>query len=196
MSWRLIRPDGEIRQVLAHGAPVFDRTGEVTRFVGTLADVTELVELHDAQRRSDERFRNLVAQAPMGHTVVDLSGTILEVNRAYAALVGRTPEELMGTSALALVHPDDRQAAVDLAAQLLDGSSEPVERERRLLHAGRLLRVGDQRHHARTRRRGPAPELLRPGAEHLRAQAGRGGAAPARGRGTASSSTTRRWDRC
>ncbi len=135
LSWHLIRPDGEVRQVLAHGAPVFDRSGRVTRFVGTLADVTALVELSDAQRRSDERFHQLVAQAPLGHTAVDLSGTIIEVNRAYAALVGRTPEELVGTRALHLVHPDDRAAAVELASRLLDGSSEPVERERRLLHA-------------------------------------------------------------
>ncbi len=135
MSWRLIRPDGELRQMLAHGAPVLDASGAVSRFVGTLADVTDLIALSDAQRRSDERFRQLVAQAPLGHTVVDLDGTIVEVNRAYAALVGRTPEELEGTAAIELVHPDDRQMAIDMAAALLQGSTKQAERERRLLHA-------------------------------------------------------------
>ena len=83
--------------MLAQGAPVLDEQGEVTRFVGILTDVTELVELSDAQRRSDERFRKLIAKAPLGQTVVDpRRARIIEVNRAYAALVGRTPEELAG----------------------------------------------------------------------------------------------------
>ena len=40
------------------------------------------------------------------------------------ALVGRTPEELSGTSALALVHPDDRDSAIEMAAMLLRGEVE------------------------------------------------------------------------
>jgi diguanylate cyclase (GGDEF)-like protein/PAS domain S-box-containing protein len=133
VSSRILRNDGTVVYVLAQGAPVLDEAGALTAYVGITTDITDMVELSAAQQRSDERFRNLIAKAPMGQTVVRLDGTIIEVNHAYAALVGRAPDDLAGTSALALVHPDDRDAAIEMAAKLLRGEVEATEHERRLL---------------------------------------------------------------
>ncbi len=130
---RIVREDGRVLYVFSQGAPVLDDEGTITGYVGIITDLTESVELDAARQRSDERFRNLIAKAPMGQTVVTLDGKIVEVNHAYAALVGRTPDELGGTSALALVHPDDRDAAIEMAAKLLRGEVESIEHERRLL---------------------------------------------------------------
>jgi diguanylate cyclase (GGDEF)-like protein/PAS domain S-box-containing protein len=135
MESRLVRPDGEVRHILAKGTPVVDEHGALSGFVGIAVDMTAEVALGEARRRSEERFRQLVAQAPLGHTMVDLEGRIIEVNRAYCDLVGAKPEDLVGTSALALVHPDNRGAAVEMASQLLAGEAESLSRERRLVRA-------------------------------------------------------------
>jgi diguanylate cyclase (GGDEF)-like protein/PAS domain S-box-containing protein len=133
LTSRIVGKDGAVLYVLAQGAPVLDEGGSLTGYVGITTDITELVELSAAQQRSDERFRNLIAKAPMGQTVVTLDGTIIEVNHAYAALVGRAPEDLAGTSALALVHPEDRDSAIEMASKLLRGEVEAIEHERRLM---------------------------------------------------------------
>jgi diguanylate cyclase (GGDEF)-like protein/PAS domain S-box-containing protein len=133
LASRVVREDGQLLHVLSQGAPVLDEEGNVAGYVGITADVTEIVDLTAAQRRSDERFRNLIAKAPMGQTVVTPEGKIVEVNHAYAALVGRSPQELAGTNALTLVHPDDRDAAIEMAASLLRGERDVIEHERRLL---------------------------------------------------------------
>jgi diguanylate cyclase (GGDEF)-like protein/PAS domain S-box-containing protein len=133
LASRVVREDGQLLHVLSQGAAVLDEDGTVAGYVGITADVTEIVELTAAQRRSDERFRNLIAKAPIGQTVVTPEGKIVEVNHAYAALVGRTPEQLAGTNALALVHPDDRESAIEMAASLLRGEQDVVDHERRLL---------------------------------------------------------------
>ena len=70
----------------------------------------------------------------MGQTICSVEGTVLEVNRAHAALMGRTPEELIGTNALEFVHPDDRDAAIELTSKLVRGGQDSFECERRLLH--------------------------------------------------------------
>jgi diguanylate cyclase (GGDEF)-like protein/PAS domain S-box-containing protein len=133
ISSRIYRPDGSVRHILAQGAPVLDEDGEINGFVGIAIDITDLMEVAAAQRRSDERYRTLIAKAPLGQTVVTLDGRIIEVNHAYAALVGRTPDELAGSSAIALVHPDDRDGAIEMATRLLSGEVEGIEHERRLL---------------------------------------------------------------
>jgi diguanylate cyclase (GGDEF)-like protein/PAS domain S-box-containing protein len=130
---RVVRPDGEIRHILGRGAPVLDEQGEVSLYVGIAVDVTELVELTQAQRRSDERFRHLIAKAPLGQAVCDLEGRLIEVNPAWAVMVGRPEEELLGTDAIQYVHVDDRDGAYDAARQLLANEAESVEKERRLV---------------------------------------------------------------
>lgn len=46
-------------------------------------------------------------------SVVSPDGTLLYVNRAAAATLGREPHELMGRNGLELVHPDDRERLVN-----------------------------------------------------------------------------------
>src|SRR5215204_5350216 len=51
-------------------------------------------------------------------TVVDAEGTILYVSPAVKRVLGYEPEEMIGESALAFGHPDDREEAMSLLAEL------------------------------------------------------------------------------
>ena len=51
---RFIRPDGEVRHVLARGEVVLDASDEVVRMVGTAADITERKVAEDAIKNSQE----------------------------------------------------------------------------------------------------------------------------------------------
>lgn len=47
-----------------------------------------------------------------GLAVIDAGAVVVRVNRAGAAILGRTAEDLVGTDALAIVHPDDLDACL------------------------------------------------------------------------------------
>ena len=77
--------------------------------------------------------RSAFANAPMGIALATTAGLIVDANPALTAMLAVTADELYGHSMLALVHPDDRPAAVEAFAELL-------ERRRMMRHETRLVR--------------------------------------------------------
>lgn len=77
--------------------------------------------------------RSAFANAPMGVLLTTPAGLLVDVNPAFTELIGRGPDELHGTSVLALVHPEDAPAAVAAFAEL-------VQQRRRMRHETRLVR--------------------------------------------------------
>jgi diguanylate cyclase (GGDEF)-like protein/PAS domain S-box-containing protein len=69
----------------------------------------------------------------MGILLATPTGLLVDVNPAFTRMLGRTLDELYGTSVLELIHPDNRQAAVEAYAEL-------VERRRTMRHETRLVR--------------------------------------------------------
>ena len=63
-----------------------------------------------------------------GLALIDADGVVLRANAAAAAMLGRTPEELVGRSFAGFLHRDDLGAALDsLGSALGEGSSGPVD---------------------------------------------------------------------
>jgi diguanylate cyclase (GGDEF)-like protein/PAS domain S-box-containing protein len=133
LTSRLVRPDGQVLQVLIQGAPLRDEHGEIVGLIGVSADVTDLIAIAASERRSDRRFRALIDKAPLGQSVVGLDGRIVEANRTWARMLGRTPDELVGVSGISVVHPDDVDMSVEMAERLLRGEAESIEQQRRLI---------------------------------------------------------------
>ena len=78
--------------------------------------------------------RSAFANAPMGIALATPAGLIVDANPALATMLAYTSEELYGRSMLDLVHPDNRQAAIEAFAELLE--------ERRMMrHETRLMRA-------------------------------------------------------
>jgi diguanylate cyclase (GGDEF)-like protein/PAS domain S-box-containing protein len=76
--------------------------------VGAVAGVI-LDSLERTQRQLDAGFEHGL----LGQTFIDLAGRWTQVNGAFAAMVGRTPEELAGRTVTAITHPDDRGISLD-----------------------------------------------------------------------------------
>jgi PAS domain S-box-containing protein len=91
--------------------------------------------------REWERYRALVERSPDVIVVLDGHGTVQYVNRTAATRFGRQPEELLGTDAFELIHPDDRSRAVESLHRALDagpGSQDPFFARVRLPDGGWL----------------------------------------------------------
>lgn len=90
--------------------------------VASFRDVSSRKAAEEALRRSEARFRALIQYSTDIIVMVDADGTLRYGSPAALLVLGYEPEALLGTSALALVHPDDLDVA---ALALADCASRP-----------------------------------------------------------------------
>src|SRR5262249_35199566 len=70
----------------------------------------------------------------VGIAIADLHGSELMVNRAYHAMLGCQPGELLSVHAFdAFTHPADREADAGLYRELLAGRRDSIQQEKRYL---------------------------------------------------------------
>ncbi|HWW24397.1 MAG TPA: PAS domain S-box protein [Caulobacter sp.] len=119
---RMIRPDGEVRVVQAKAGCELDERGEVVALIGLFQDVTDQVRSFDNLSASEARYRLLAENTSDVIVRCALDGTLLYVSPACRAM-GYEPEDLVGTQADRLVHPDDRQRFLVNCAQLYAGEA-------------------------------------------------------------------------
>ncbi|HEX2208684.1 MAG TPA: PAS domain S-box protein [Longimicrobium sp.] len=86
--YRVVRPDGTIREMNALGKLLPDHAGTGERMVGISQDVTERNAADRARRESEARFRDLFEQFPHSVKVYAPDGTVSRVNAAYERLWG------------------------------------------------------------------------------------------------------------
>jgi PAS domain S-box-containing protein len=111
-----------------------DGLGRTTHWRTALLDITARKRVEEALRRSEGRFRTMLAQAPIGIARIDsLTGKIHEVNSMYAQIVGRTTEEMRSLDWMSISHPDDVQADLDNMARLNAGEIAGFQMEKRLI---------------------------------------------------------------
>ena len=120
LDLRLVRADGDVRDVRTYGEVVVDdeRDGPVLR--GVIQDITE----HRARERELEQYRAFVENSADTISIVDGDGVIQFISSATQRAAGVPPERFVGTDAFAFVHPDDRATA---EARFERARSEPGE---------------------------------------------------------------------
>jgi PAS domain S-box-containing protein len=70
-------------------------------------NISEQKSAEGALHESDERFRRVFEQSPLGMATADLDGRFREVNPALSHMLGYAAEDLTRLSYLDIVHPDD-----------------------------------------------------------------------------------------
>ena len=113
--------DGSYRWFARTQRPVRDAEGSVVSHVTGLRDVHEQVLAEIALRESEEYFR-LMAESASHFTVrVDAQGRVVWASPSVRAVLGWTPEELLGTTGTDYLHPDQQALAPPARSRLRDG---------------------------------------------------------------------------
>jgi len=133
VTFRIRRPDGEIRWILGRGHVIRDAAGRPVRYTGINVDVTETKRSEAALRESEARFRGVFEQSPLGKATAGADFRLREVNPALCRMLGYEPEALVGRSFLELVHPDDRAACAAAGQTVIAGTVPQTQIEERFL---------------------------------------------------------------
>ena len=92
--------------------PLPDENGNLTLLGGISVEITERAEIERKLRESEERFRILTDNAPVGIFLSAADGQALFVNRAWSAMAGMEAERALGNGWTAALHPDDRKRVI------------------------------------------------------------------------------------
>jgi PAS domain S-box-containing protein len=93
-SWEIIRKDGTKRYVEASASLMRDVKGQKIGFQGVIRDVTERKRAETALRKSEEQFRKLVEESPLGVVLIRPDGRYEYVNRSFVDMFGYDLEEV------------------------------------------------------------------------------------------------------
>jgi PAS domain S-box-containing protein len=97
------------------------------------AEVHEREAAESALRESEQRFRNILNNVPIGVIYTDLRGNVKQANPRFCELTGYTAEELLHMSLADYTHPEDMLQDVELMAQLVRGEIPMYRRHKRYI---------------------------------------------------------------
>jgi PAS domain S-box-containing protein len=124
---RLQHADGSWHWFESRFGTYRSRDGE-WRAVVIARDVTERRRAEEELSESEERYRLITDTAREMITEADDEGRILYVSPAIEQVLGYRPEEIIGTTPIALAHPDDVERVVEDFLEAV-GTREPMQLE-------------------------------------------------------------------
>jgi PAS domain S-box-containing protein len=109
-------------------------------------DITLRRRALEAQEESERRFQTLVEQAGVGIGEVDsATGRYLQINQSYCDIVGKSKEELLGSTFQPLTYPEDLAASLALMEELRAGRIQKAALEKRYIRKdGKIVWVNIQ----------------------------------------------------
>lgn len=131
IRFRIVRPDGTMRTVLARGGVTRDAAGRTIHMAGTVQDVTEQTRLEQALLDSDVWWQTVFDIVPVAVTLRDDSGRYVLVNPAWARMIGYPAEELLTMNCLDVTHPEDRETIRRFMARAARGEIDNFACEER-----------------------------------------------------------------
>jgi PAS domain S-box-containing protein len=124
-EFRIILPDGSIRNIQANSKIIRDKEGNPLSAIGVNFDITNLKDTEQALRKSEEQFRVIFEKANCGIAYGDHTGKLLLCNDYFASMVKYDREEVQSMNFAELTHPDDLVAELplfeDIASQKTEG---------------------------------------------------------------------------
>jgi PAS domain S-box-containing protein len=111
-EYQIKTASGQIKWVWEQYQEVYDANIDSFITEGLIIDITERKMAEKALAESEERFRTIFEEAPLGIGIFDsLTGKAHQVNNRYIQIMGRPKKEIMTLHWAQYTHPDDIEAS-------------------------------------------------------------------------------------
>src|SRR3954469_1154224 len=111
-DYRIVHPDGPVRDIHVVAHPVLSTSGHLVEFVGTVIDVTERRRAEEERRRTEVEFRQILDLTPQLVAVYGPNRERLYANRVMLDYFGFSLEEWRGRFKFGeALHRDDWERA-------------------------------------------------------------------------------------
>ena len=119
---------------------IFERYSRPQRVDGTIVgrvwsfrDVTDTKRTEEELRESEQRFRQIFNQGPLGIALVDLDGHITNANRTLCRFLGRTKAEIVGANFTSFTFTEDLKKDLQLTRAMAEGAIPSYHTETRFV---------------------------------------------------------------
>jgi PAS domain S-box-containing protein len=127
-DYRIVLPDGSIKDVHNVGHPVLSESGEITEFVGTVIDITERRHAEAVIREQEAELRLIVDLVPQLIAVYGPNRERFYANRTALDYLGISLDEWRNEKFAHSTHPDDSERLKTAADRAFSsGSAHDVE---------------------------------------------------------------------
>lgn len=114
--------------------PVYGRNGELLGTAGYSKDITRKEEMRAELAQSEERFRTMFEEAPMGIAIFDAgTGKAMQVNSRYAEIVGRSRDEVLTMDWRLYSHPDEVEENIHRIGLLMEEKISGFSMDKRFI---------------------------------------------------------------
>jgi len=128
-AFRVLHADGTVRWVELNAVRLeWDGRPATLNFV---TDITERTLAEEALEESEERFRKIFAESPLGVVSCDSGFRFTRVNRAFCHMLGYAEDELLSRSFADITHPDHVAGDIESVTRLLRGEIPLYRTEKR-----------------------------------------------------------------
>ena len=125
--------DGQSKIILWHASNLVNERGKLVGGVILGRDISGRKRAEKALRESEERFRTLFREAPIGVATADAHFRFLDANDVFCRMLGYSKDELLRKMVLDVTYPDDKPVFLKTKADALAGVSSGFCTERRFV---------------------------------------------------------------
>lgn len=133
ISHRIKLADGNVRFVSGQGEVILDENQKAVKMLGTIQDVTKQKKAEDALKESEESFRKIFRNAPIGIYITDLDGNFVKVNKKLCEFLNYQESELLKLNIKQIIYAHDLPKSLKLAKKVLSGKMEKFSLDKRYL---------------------------------------------------------------
>lgn len=126
-----LRKDGSQFPVEVSLGPV-ESAGE-THVLAVVRDITDRKQAQEALRLSEERFRSIFEQGPLGITLIGPDYRMIRVNPRFGQMLSYSEEELARMTPLDITHPGDLDPSINILEHLFTGDATIRKIDKRYL---------------------------------------------------------------
>lgn len=123
--------DGTRKTILNSAVPIRDSNQEIIGAVVVNEDITDLRHMQAALRESEERFKKVFEEGPVGIAIVGLDYRFIDANSIFCQIVGYTKEELAHFTFADITYSEDIENDVELARKMFAAEIPNYQIEKR-----------------------------------------------------------------